>query len=854
MKIAIPETCLVLLVGPSGAGKSFFAERHFLPTEVLSSDRCRGWVSDDENSLDATQDAFDVLHFIAEKRLAAARLTVIDATNVQPESRKTLIDLAKRNHCLAVAIILDLPERVCVERNTHRPDRNFGRHVVARQRSQLRRSRRGLKREGLHSIINLRTQEEVDSVTIERTKLWPNRRHEQGPFDIVGDVHGCADELQQLLVDLDYSEDSPLSYSHPDGRRVIFLGDIVDRGPRVLDSYRIVRNMVESGAAMCVPGNHDLKLVKKLRGRKVQVKHGLETTLAELESVDEDERSKLESEMADFFGSLVSHFVLDDGRLVVAHAGMKASYQGRASGRVRQFALYGETTGETDEFGLPIRYDWASEYRGDATVVYGHTPVPEPEWLNRTINIDTGCVFGGRLTALRYPELEFVSVEAAETYAEPIKPLAANARGGLSAQQDHDDLLDMEDVSGKRQVTTRLRPNITIRAENAAAALELMSRFAVDPKWLIYLPPTMSPTETSERPDLLEHPEEALATYERWGIPEIVCEEKHMGSRAVVIVSRDSDQAQQRFGVSSREAESGGICYTRTGRRFFTDRELEGAFLARLRQAAEQAGLFDELETSWLCLDGELMPWSAKAQQLIKTQYAAVGAAADVTTRKSTELLTLAQDRGVEVDGLLAKERERLEMIELYRRSYRNYCWQVRGLEDLKLAPFHLLASEHALHADRDHEWHLSQLAKLARADEDLVLATTHRKVRLDNAADRDGCIAWWEELTTRGGEGAVLKPLDFVGRGKRGLVQPALKCRGREYLRIIYGPEYTRPENLERLKKRGLGRKRSLALREFALGLEALERFVRREPLRRVHECVFGVLALESEPVDPRL
>ncbi len=396
MKLKVPEFSLVVLVGASGSGKSEFARRHFKPTEVLSSDTCRGWVSDDENSLAATKDAFDVLHYIAAKRLAAARLTVVDATNVQREARRPLVELARRYHCLPVAIVLDLPESLCVERNRERPDRDFGRRVVAQQRSQLRRSRRGLKREGFRYVYQLRSPEEVEAVEIERTRLWTDRRHEHGPFDIIGDVHGCADELELLLDQLGHEPAGEGgARRHAEGRRAVFLGDVVDRGPRVLDAYRIVRAMVEESDAICLPGNHDVKLVRKLRGRNVKVAHGLETTLAELAALEAEERAALAAEMADFFDSLVSHFVLDDGKLVVAHAGMKEELQGRASGRVREFALYGETTGETDEFGLPVRYNWAADYRGRAKVVYGHTPVPEPEWLNRTINIDTGCVFGG---------------------------------------------------------------------------------------------------------------------------------------------------------------------------------------------------------------------------------------------------------------------------------------------------------------------------------------------------------------------------------------------------------------------------------------------------------------------------
>jgi protein phosphatase len=178
----------------------------------------------------------------------------------------------------------------------------------------------------------------------------------------------------------------------------------------------------------------------------------------------------------------------------------------------------------------------------------------------------------------------------------------------------------------------------------------------------------------------------------------------------------------------------------------------------------------------------------------------------------------------------------------------------VNAIDDLKLAPFHLLATESAVHLDQDHIWHMNTLAQLCKLDENLLLATPYRLVDLTDPESCQAGIHWWSDMTAFGGEGMVVKPLAFVARGKRGLIQPAIKCRGREYLRIIYGPEYTAPEHLERLRSRGLSRKRSLALREFALGIEGLQRFVRKEPLYRVHECVFGVLALESEPVDPRL
>lgn len=850
MHITLPEFALVVLIGSSGSGKSTFARTHFKPTEVLSSDFCRGLVADDENAQSATNDAFEVLHFIAAKRLDNMKLTVIDATNVQPFARKPLIALAREYHVLPVAIVFDLPVEVCYDRNKERTDRDFGRRVIAQQYQQLRRSMRGLKSEGFRRIYTLKSEEEVANVTIERERLWNDLKHEHGPFDIIGDVHGCFDELVNLLEELDYTvttQDDSYHVQPPDERKAVFVGDLVDRGPKTPDVLRLVMGMVEADTAICVPGNHDVKLQRALRGNKVQIAHGLAESLEQLEA----ESPEFREQVAEFIFKRTSHYILDDGKLVVAHAGMKEDLQGRASSAVRDFALYGETTGETDEFGLPVRYNWASEYRGEAMVIYGHTPVPEPEWLNRTINIDTGCVFGGELTALRYPELELVSVPAEQMYAEPARPFLTDETSILSAQQQVDDMLDIADVIGKRIVDTRLRPNITIGDGNAAAALEVMSRFAVNPKWLIYLPPTMSPTETSSEPDLLEHPAEAFNYYRKSQVEQVICEEKHMGSRAVVIVCKDEDVARERFGVLD---EGIGICYTRTGRRFFDDTALETAFLARIRDAVGQAGLWQALETDWLCLDCELMPWSAKAQDLLRQQYAAVGAAAQSALAETVTTLELAASHGTDVGDLLNSYQARAGMVDQYVNAYRHYCWPVQSLDDLKLAPFHLLATEGAVHVDQNHLWHMDTLARICAADPELLLATPYRVVDLADETSQVEAVEWWTALTGRGGEGMVVKPLDFVAKGRRGLLQPAVKCRGREYLRIIYGPEYTALENMDRLRKRNLPVKRSLALREFALGIEALERFARREPLRRVHECVFGVLALESEPVDPRL
>jgi polynucleotide kinase-phosphatase len=823
---------LVVLVGVSGSGKSMFARAHFKPTEVVSSDFCRGLVADDENDQSATPDAFDVLHYIVGTRLRRGLLTVVDATNVDQQSRASLVKLARSHDVLVDVIVLDVPESLAAERNKLRSDRDFGPHVVSRQLRDLKRSLRGLKKEGFRRVHVLRGVGQIEAAQITRERPWNDRKDIHGPFDIIGDIHGCSSELRALLARLgwlvQYDGDTAVGASHPAGRQAVFVGDLVDRGPDTPGVLRLVMGMVKAGNALCVSGNHEAKLVRALKGANVTVSHGLAESLAQLGSEPEDFREA----SLNFMDGLISHYVLDGGKLVVAHAGLKEPYHGRSSGRVRTFALYGDTTGETDEYGLPVRYPWAQEYRGEAMVVYGHTPVPATEWINNTICLDTGVVFGGSLTALRYPEREIVSVPAEQQWYEPARPLRP-APGNREQS-----MLKIDDVSGTRWVETTYAGKVKIPGENAAAALEIMSRFAVDPRWLIYLPPTMSPASASKWGGFLEHPEQAFEEYAAWGVTRVVCEGKHMGSRAIAVIARDLETAERRFDVGDGTI---GTVYTRTGRPFFNDTT---ELVNRLRVAATP--LFESLQTDWLALDCELLPWSAKAIELIKSQYASVSAAARHALPEALESLARATARGLDVADLAARTRQRLSNAVAFRNAYTAYCGPAHGLDAVTLAPFQILAAEgRALALTEPHEWHLAELAKL---EDDFITPTRQRFVDLSSERARAEAADWWLELTAAGGEGIVVKPAHLTD----GRAQPGLKVRGREYLRIIYGPDYT--QSLDTMRDRHLGKKRQLARREHGLGLHALSGFVERAPLWKVHQAVFAVLALESEPVDPRL
>ena len=853
-RIEIPEFSLVAMIGATSSGKTTFAHTHFKHTQVLSSDFFRGMVSDDENSQSASSDAFDLLYYAANKRLDNMKLTVIDATNLQEKARKQVIDLAREQNVHSVAIVLNLPEKIMQERNKKRPDRDLPERVIRKHCLDTKRCIKNLKREGFRFVYVINSLEQLENAEIVLTKLWNNKKDEHGPFDIIGDIHGCCDELEMLLAKLGYVKNNGI-YSHPQGRKAVFIGDFCDRGNRNADVLRLVMDMVKNGNAVAVAGNHDVKLLKYLKGKKITQANGIDTTIAEIEAMGD----AFKAETSAFLDGLISHYVLDDGKLVISHAGIKQEYIGRGSGRVRDFCLYGDTTGETDSYGLPVRLDWANDYRGRAIVVYGHIAGREVRSLNNTHCIDTGCVFGGKLTAYRYPEGETVDVDALKMYYEPIKPLDE------PVDEDMGDMLTVGDFNKKLHIETELMSSIDIHENNAAAALEIMSRFAADPHWLIYLPPTMSPCETSPLDGYLEHPLQAFEYYRSHGVRNVVCEKKHMGSRAVIVLCRNAETAKKRFGITDRTR---GIIYTRTGRKFFNDNDIESQLLDRLDNVLTQTGFWADFNTDWVCLDTELMPWSEKAQGLIRSQYAPSGNAGEGSLSAAVAMLEKAcgqkniqydvakntSGQNVDISTVFSRYKDKLSDIKNYRKAYREYCWTVNTIDDYRIAPFHILAVEGKTFTDEMHTWHMENIRKYMTGIDDVLMATPYICIDTEDEESIQNGVDWWLSLTGDGGEGMVVKPETYTAKQGTKLLQPAVKCRGSEYLRIIYGAEYLERSHLKRLKVRSLNRKRTLALKEFSLGVESLKRFVKGDPLYRVHECSFGVLAFESEPVDPRL
>jgi protein phosphatase len=420
MRIEIPEFSLVALIGATSSGKTSFAEKHFLSDEILSNDFFRKMVTDSMNFQSTTAVAFDLLCNAAQARLNQMKTTVVDATNLQSTTRRRIVELARSQNVHSVAIVLNLPESILLERNASRSDCKCSPNIVKKHVNELRQSIKHLQKEGFQYVYILSSLEEIDNVEIIRTRLATNHTEQHGPFDIIGDIHGCFDELMALFNELGYRiDDNGVPY-HPDGRTAIFLGDLCDRGPNSVDVLRTAMKMVRMNRALCVLGNHDIKLQKYLSGKNILIQDDLELTIAELSAETESFRN----EVRYFLEKQISHYVLDDGRLVVSHAGIKEEYIGRDTLRVRNFCLYGETTGENDEHGLPIRLNWAGEYHGKSIVVYCHTPCIDTQTINNTFGIDTGCVFGGKLTALRYPEMLTVSIDAFGKYCVSPKLLS----------------------------------------------------------------------------------------------------------------------------------------------------------------------------------------------------------------------------------------------------------------------------------------------------------------------------------------------------------------------------------------------------------------------------------------------
>ncbi|MFK9094820.1 polynucleotide kinase-phosphatase [Bacillus salipaludis] len=861
--IHLPFAGIVLLVGPSNSGKTTLlnrltSENSILASEVISSDQFRVLVSDIEfinwnqrpkDEADAlfdeysqiSNEAFEAMDYLIGKRCRLNKLTIIDATHLKEEDRERYIRLGKKYHVPVVAVVFNVVEKELIVRDSLR-DFPRGKNRIKQQYQQFKRTLRSIKKESFHRTYIL---DETDLQALHISRQENSLVIDVGNgIDFIGDIHGCYEEFIELLRKLGYMENVEGLFLHPEGRKILSLGDVMSRGPRSLETLQFFKKHVATGIAYMIDSNHGWKIARWLDGRKVNLAHGderVEEEFVEYESrFGNEAANRLKEELKDLLLAAKSHFIIkkNDVRLAVAvHAGIRDHYIGKQSQRISDFCRYGDAEG-LDENGKPRRKDWTIDHKSSELIIWGHDPKPQPLLVNNTLNIDQGVVFGGRLTAYRYPEKQFVSVEAKQDYANvPDNPLKEWERKRLVPPNLG------KFVNGFSVLTEQLG-EVSVYKDGAKSALDDLSHFTLPLEEIVYLPPTMSPTpKPSKLEGYLEHPLEAFEYYQANGVNSMIVEKKHMGSRGILFLFKNKEVAKEYIG-----RETLGSIYTRTGRAFF-QKELEEQIVTVLN--ANLSAYFEKYNTDFVLLDAEILPWNLKAKDLIMNQYAHVGEMALLDRSKLRAQLQKAFDNGKDVSNWLEEIDEKLLNIKTFNEVYPKYCWETEGLEGIQIAPFHTLAHSTETFFDKPHTWHMGKNKELSGLSK-LFVETEYRIV--NDESSMNAAIEWWEVMTEDGHEGFVVKPETYVARHKGKLLQPAIKVRGRKYLHIIYGIDYLQQENLARLKQRNTSKKQRSAMKEFALGVEAVNRFVRGESIERYHECVLGVLAFEADPIDPRL
>lgn len=863
--INLPHAGIVLLVGPSNSGKTtllnqFIQEEQILASEVVSSDQFRVLVSDVEfiswngrpkEESDAlfdeyqqiSKEAFAAMEFLIARRCRLNKLTFIDATHLREDEREKYVQMAKKYHVPAIAIVLNLSETELLRRDA---EREFprGKNRIKQQYQQFKKTLRFIKKEAFRSTYIL-GEDELEILNVNRFDN-PLLIDVGNGIDFIGDIHGCFDEFLEILAKLGYQQNDEEYFVHPEGRKILSLGDVLSRGPRSLETLQFFQKHVSAGLAYMIDSNHGWKIARWLDGKNVKLAHGDENVAAEFEDFENkfgsEETSLLKEQIKGLLLEAKSHYIIQKNGAQVAvavHAGIKDHYIGKQSQRISDFCRYGDTDG-MDENGKPIRKDWTISHKTNELILWGHDPKPQPLLINNTLNIDQGVVFGGSLTAYRFPERQVVSVKAKKDYANvPDNPLQGWEQKRLAPPNV------MKFLEGY-SVLTEQYGEVRIYEDGVLPALDDLSHYALPIEEMVYLPPTMSPTpKPSQLEGYLEHPIEAFEYYQSKGIETMVVEKKHMGSRGILLLFKNKEAAKEYIG-----RETLGIIFTRTGRAFF-QKKLEEQIVSQLNKDLMNHGYFEKYNSDFVLLDAEILPWNLKAKELIINQYAHVGEMALLDRNKLKDSLQNAYDDGKDVLGWLQENEVEIQNANIFNEVYQKYIWDTEGIEGIQIAPFHTLAHSTETFFHQPHTWHMEKNKEFSGISR-LFVETEYRVV--SDEASMKAAIEWWSEMTEEGHEGFVVKPESYVARHKGKLLQPAIKVRGRKYLNIIYGMDYLQPDNLTRLKQRNAGKKQRNALKEFALGIEAVNRFVNRESLDRYHECVLGILALEAEPIDPRL
>ena len=854
MTISIPAGSIVLCVGPSNSGKTTWlqervARQQLLPSHILSSDAFRIQVSDSDyiDLTDATpyvyaeydnisKEAFRLLKETLLARAKMNRTSFVDATHLRKQDRAAYIQLGKSQHVPVIALVFEEPLDYLLARDALRQQPR-GEQRLQQQYKTFRAHLKSIRHEGFQVVHTIDT---ATNIQLEPSPLYVDIG--QG-VDFIGDIHGCYDEMLSLITQLGYEKQGDV-YRHPQGRKLVSLGDIMSRGPRSLDALAFWHRQLAANEGYMIDSNHGWKVARWLNGQNVSMQHGDELLVEEFEAYEQqygtEQTAALKKQYAAMLLAAPSHYIFtENGQpvLVATHAGIRDRYIGKQSRRISDFCRYGDVQGTHDN-GRPIRGEWYAQYSSPLTVIWGHEPKLEPMQTNHTINIDQGCVFGGKLTAYRYPEKTFHFARALANYAgEHNNPLTEQRKKTFP-------LLQLNDYVNGFTVETGFSQSIRIDAARAQAALDLVSHATLPPAQLIMIPPTMSPTpHPSPLAEYLEHPQQAFDYYEKHGVTTMIAQKKHMGSRALLFIAKNKEVTKA---MCQRDAI--GFVTTRTGRAFFEEplmTELCEAIHAELMEK----NYFEQHQTDYVLLDAEILPWNVKADRLIDQQYATVG---DAALLDRTHLWQKLRQRNVaNTENWAAEYSEYVRNAARFDAVYKNYIWPTKQLAGIQIAPFHLLAHSNRSFFDETHAWHMEQAAALAENSQ-LFIETEYRL--MNSASDQQHVIQWWEDMTAIGHEGIVVKPAHFMTKHNDLFVQPAIKVRGREYLRIIYGMDYTAPSQLEKLKQRNVKHKMRNAMKEFLLSMEAVNRFVANESNARVFECVLASLALESEPIDPRL
>lgn len=859
MQFKLLKGAIVLLIGPSNSGKttllqSLVASSQLLETEIISSDYYRQLVADvdfidfsavskdDEDIVyeeyqRISEQAFNVLHTIVEARSKLNKVSIIDATNLRSFERAIYFEIAKRHHVPVLALILNTPKDQLLARDSLRENPR-GHKRVLQQLNTFKYDLKTINKEPFAKVYTVK-DEDVEIVR-EPNKLY--LEIEDG-FDIIGDIHGCYDEMLVLLKELGYKQQGDV-YVHPAGRRLISVGDIMSRGPKSIETMQFWLKQIEAGLSYMTDSNHGWKIARWLDGQNVTLNYGDELVEQEFSTYEkehgEEQTQALKNRFAKMLFNAQSHYILTKNKItkaVVTHAGIKDHYIGKQSKHISDFCRYGDIQ-QTDSSSKPIRGDWFTQHKTSELIIWGHDVKLQPFKANRTINIDQGAVFGGELTAFQYPEQTFISVNSYANYAGTLDNPILEAKNKCFSPPNVTQFINGFTVH------TSNDEQITIPKENALAAMDTFSHYTLPLEQVIYIPPTMSPTpQTSALPDYLEHPVEAFNYYKKNGITKMIAEKKHMGSRAVIFIAKNKDVAKELI-----NSDSLGYITTRTGRAFF-EQEQQQRIVELIHAELIAKNYFEQFNTSFVIMDAEILPWNLKAQRLIDQQYETVAENALMDRHKLMEKLHITEH--VDVTSWLEEYKHKYKNAAKFDAVFKNYCWSTNELSGIQIAPFHILAHSSSTNFHQPHSWHM-QMNELLAENSSLFIATEYRLI--ESEQDEQEIINWWQNMTEDGHEGIVVKPLDFLAYHKGKLLQPAIKVRGREYLRIIYGMDYTNEAFMKKLKQRNPSRKMKNALLEFKLGLEGISRFVSLESSTRVHECALATLALESDPIDPRL